>query len=103
MARHVHGLISLLFAAAGLLGGAAALDTSAYVRSQELAAGMKIYWTINAGRIKLALEATATGWVGVGLGETMGMKVRSAPPPSRCSCMCMFEIGSRTWERERMC
>ena len=78
---HGRALVPLLLAAASLVGGAEALDTSAYVRSQVLSASMKIYWTIDAGRIKLALEATATGWVGFGLGETMGMQVLAATPP----------------------
>ena len=35
---------------------------------------MKAYWKIEGDLLKLALEATATGWVAFGLGETTGMK-----------------------------
>ena len=66
----------LLFAAAACVWAAAAvLDTSKYPRSQVLKdSQMKIYWKVDGDTLKLALEATATGWVGFGLGETKGMK-----------------------------
>jgi len=52
----------------------AALDTSKYARSKVLKAdAMKMYWRIEGDTVHLAVEATATGWVGFGLGETTGM------------------------------
>jgi hypothetical protein len=72
----MNGNIALLLLAAVYVGSAAAvLDTTKYPRSHELKAGqMKIYWKVDGDTLKLALEATATGWVGFGLGETKGMK-----------------------------
>jgi hypothetical protein len=65
----------LLAAAACVCAAAAVLDTSKYPRSQVLKdSQMKIYWKVDGDTLKLALEATATGWVGFGLGETKGMK-----------------------------
>ena len=69
------GRILLLAAAMCAMNVAAALDTGKYDRSLELKAGhMKIHWKIEGDSLKLALEATATGWVGFGLGETTGMQ-----------------------------
>jgi hypothetical protein len=65
----------LLAAAACVCAAAAVLDTSKYPRSQVLKENqMKIYWKVDGDTLKVALEATATGWVGFGLGETKGMK-----------------------------
>jgi len=67
--------VLLLAAAACVCAAAAVLDTSKYPRSQVLKdSQMKIYWKVDGDTLKLALEATATGWVGFGLGETKGMK-----------------------------
>lgn len=64
----------LLAAAACVCAAAAVLDTSKYPRSQVLKDNqMKIYWKVDDDTLKLALETTATGWVGFGLGETKGM------------------------------
>ena len=66
---------ALLLLAVCVEAATAALDTSKYPRSQDLKTGqMKIYWKVDGDTLRLALEATATGWVGFGLGETMGMR-----------------------------
>ena len=67
--------ILLLAAAVCAMNVVAAFETGKYDRSLELKAGhMKIHWKIEGETLKLALEATATGWVGFGLGETTGMQ-----------------------------
>jgi len=67
--------VAIVLALTCLLSGAsAALDTSKYARSKVLKANaMKMYWRIEGDTVHLAVEATATGWVGFGLGETTGM------------------------------
>ena len=44
------------------------------LRREHSRGDMKAYWKIEGDLLKLALEATATGWVAFGLGETTGMK-----------------------------
>lgn len=66
---------ALLVLSAVCMGFAsAALNTTKYSHSKVLKEGtMKIFWRLDADTIHLALEATATGWVGFGLAETTGM------------------------------
>jgi len=66
-----HRLAPLLLAlcAAAWPLASCAFSEADYARSQTLGSDMKIYWNIDGGNIRLALETTATGWVGFGLAE----------------------------------